>query len=244
MSLRGRGILITRPREQAGALAALVQAQGGQAIVFPVIEIVELPPPQVLEGLVEFDLAVFVSPTAVEKGLRLVPQWPAQVAVAAVGPGTRKALAARGIREVIAPRSGADSEALLCLPELRDVAGRRVLVFRGEGGREVIAAELTERGARVEYAECYRRVRPSADPQPVIEAWRRGEVHAVTAFSGEAVENLWALLDGAPLGETPWFVPHARIAETARCRGAREVLVAGPAEEELAARLVAYFRAR
>lgn len=244
MSLRGRGILITRPREQAGTLAALVKAQGGQAILFPAIEIIALPPPPVLERLAEFDLAVFVSPTAVEKGLQFVAQWPSQLAVAAVGPGTRKALATHGIRDVIAPRSGADSEALLSLAELRDVAGRRLLIFRGQGGRELLAAELVARGARVEYAECYRRVRPSADARPVIEAWRRGEVHAVTAFSVEAVENLWALLAGAPLGETPWFVPHARIAEAAMRRGAREVLVAGPAEAEIAARLVAYFQAR
>jgi uroporphyrinogen-III synthase len=144
----------------------------------------------------------------------------------------------------MAPQSSADSEALLSLPELRDVAGRRVLVFRGEGGREVLAAELTARGARVEYAECYRRERPSADARPLIEAWRRGEVHAVTAFSVEAVENLWTLLAGAPLAETPWFVPHARIADAVTRRAAREVLVAGPTEEGLIARLVAYFQAR
>lgn len=244
MRLRGRGIVITRPREQARSLAALIEAEGARAILFPTIEIVDLPPPGVVHRLDAFDLAVFVSPTAVQKALQWVGQWPPQLAVAAVGPGTRKALEARGIRNVIAPGSRADSEALAALPELQDIAGRSIVIFRGEGGREFLGTTLAARGAAVEYAECYRRVRPGTDATALIDAWRRGEVHAVTAFSLEAVENFWALLAGAQTPDTPWFVPHPRLVEAARRHGVSEVLIAGPTDEEIALGLVAYFRAR
>lgn len=247
--LAGRRIVVTRPRAQSAALARLIGDSGGDAILFPTIEItdpVDAGPARALLGRLEdFDLAVFISANAVERGLALLGRpWPATVRAAAVGPGTRRRLAESGVREVIAPEGRADSEALLALPAFASMAGRRVAIIRGEGGREMLREALQARGAAVEYAECYRRVRPQADPAPLLSAWSRGAVHAVSVGSAEALANLQAML-GEPgarqVADTPLFVPHPRVADEARRLGFARVVVAGAGDCEMLAALVAYF---
>lgn len=250
-ALSGRAIVVTRPREQAGVLAVRIEAAGGVALVYPAIEISEPANRKALmdavDGLAKADLAIFVSPTAVRKSAELIRErggWPAHLMAAAVGPGTRRELEAQGVCGVLAPDSGADSEALLAMPKLNGVAGQRVVIFRGEGGRELLGDRLRARGALVQYAECYRRTRPQTDMSPLLETWAAGGVDGVTAFSGETVANLFAMLGDAgrkQLQHTPLFVPHLRIAEEATKRGAGKVLVAGPGNDEMVACLVAYF---
>jgi uroporphyrinogen III methyltransferase/synthase len=241
-SLQGRGIVVTRPIGQAGQIAALIQAGGGRAILFPAIEIEELPD-RPLPPLENFDLAVFVSPTAVQCALKRIGSWPPDVRVAAVGKGTRRELENHGIHNVLAPEN-ADSEALLALSPMHNLAGRKILIVRGEGGRELLGETLAARGAQVEYFECYRRVRPRADPAPLLAAWDRGEVDAVTVTSAQGLDNLLALLGAERLVQKPVFVTHPRIAERAREAGIREVVVAGPGDEEIVAALMAYFAPR
>jgi len=247
--LAGRRILVTRPLHQSEALARLIGEAGGEAIVFPAIEIAEAldpaPARALLGRLGEFDFAIFVSANAVERGLALLDRpWPDGVRAAAVGPGTRRLLQDRGVRGVLAPEGLADSEALLALPALAAIRGRRVVIIRGEGGREFLRAALQARGAVVEYAECYRRVRPRADPAPLLLAWARGDLDAVTVNSAEALGNLAALLGEAGarlLRATPLFVPHPRLAEAAARLGVARAVVAGPGDGEMLQRLVAYF---
>lgn len=243
MTLAGRGVLVTRPAGMAARLAQRIRAAGGAPIVFPAIEIEPLPRPAALERLDEFALAVFVSPSAVEQAGATAASWPPALGVAAVGEGTRRALERAGFAKVIAPREGSDSEALLAAPELAPFSGRRVLIVRGEGGRELLARELQARGCDVAIAECYRRVPPRADAGPLLAAWTAGKVHAVTVFSGEALDNLVALAGVARLRATPLFVSHARIAEQAARLGLRAEL-AGPGDDAMLERLVAYFHER
>jgi len=240
MTLQGRGILITRPREQAQGLAKLIEAAGGRAILFPAIEIQEVPLPK----LAEFDLAIFVSPTAVKRALAAM-KWPRHAKAAALGRGTQRELERHGIKGIIAPDSGADSEALLAVPELQRVAGRRIVILRGEGGRSLLGDTLAARGAHVEHAECYRRVRPQTDSGPLLAAFASGAVHAVTVSSAEGLENLVEMLGAAGrehLKKTPLFVPHPRIAAEAKRLGLGEASVGGASDEEMLERLVAYFR--
>ncbi len=167
--------MVTRPRDQAAGLAALIEAAGGRAFLYPAIEIEELPDPasavRAIGNLEQLDLAIFVSPTAVRKSFELIKKmraaWPASLRAAAVGQGSRDELQRHGIQSVLAPESGADSEALLVLPELAAVAGKRIVIFRGEGGRELLGDSLAARGAKVEYAACYRRARPRIDVGPL-----------------------------------------------------------------------------
>jgi len=257
MTLAGRRILVTRPRELAQGLAGLIREAGGEALLYPALEIRDVADPAparaLLARLREFDLAVFVSPSAVRKAMELAEgqaqpvghvrpaaqaqppdqMWPAGLRVAAVGGGTRRALEERGFREVIAPAGQEDSEALLALPALAGF--RRVAVFRGEGGREVLGDALAARGARVEYAACYRRARPAAAAAPA------GRIDAICVSSGEALRNLVALLGSERVARSPLFVPNARVAGIARELGLREPVLAGPGDEQMLAALVAYF---
>jgi uroporphyrinogen-III synthase len=243
MSLAGRGVVLTRPRELAEPFAGLLERRGARAIVFPAIEIQPLAPPRTLSSLTDYDLAIFVSPSAVRAALAAQPPWPPQLA-AAVGAGTRRELERAGVPAVIAPAAGADTEALLALPHVQDLRGKRVLIVRGEGGRELLAESLAARGARVEHAVCYRRAKPAADAAPLVAAWRRGEVHALVVWSAQALDNFGAMGGAELIAALPVFASHERIASHARARGAREVVVAAAGDDQMLERLVAYFDAR
>lgn len=250
-SLAGRGIVITRPREHAANLAELVRAAGGDPVLFPTIEIA---PPQdpgraerIIAGLHRFHLAIFISPTAAVRGLEMVNAvraWPTNLRVAAVGSGTVRALAEQGIRAVLSPVDRADSEALAALPELTEVRSQSIVIFRGQGGREWLRSELESRGARVEYAECYRRMRPRADARGLLERWQLGGVDAVSVTSTEGLENLFEMLGASgsnSLRATPVFVPHGRIGVAAEGRGVRTVVVTGRGDEQTVAGMAAFF---
>jgi uroporphyrinogen III methyltransferase / synthase len=238
--LRNRGIVVTRPVGLAQRLAELLAGAGARPILFPAIEIEPLGTRvPALDGV---ELVVFASPTAVQVAAEGMKGVPARFA--AVGNGTKRELESRGFVDVLAPESGGDSEALLALPEMQALSGKRVLIVRGEGGRELLAESLTARGAQVGYFECYRRTAPRADPAPLIQAWDRGEIDAVTVFSTQALENLSAIAGAQRLADTPVFVNHARVAERAREAGIPQVIVAGAADEEMVDALVAYFGPR
>ena len=112
-----------------------------------------------------------------------------------------------------------------------------MVIFRGEGGRERMREELEARGATVAYVECYRRVRPRADAAPLIAAWKRGEVQAVSALSGETLENFVEMMGpaGAPLlAAAALVVPHEAVAAHRDARRFGRVLVAPHGAEGLA----------
>lgn len=248
--LAGRRIVVTRPAGQNEGLAEMIRAEGGEPIVFPVLEILDLADTRALvaaaDRLDEYDLAVFISPNAVDKALNVIGArrgWPVRLRAATIGRASEKALARYGVTNVIAPSGRFDSEALLALPQLADVQGWRVVVFRGDGGRELLGDTLRSRGATVEYVECYRRVRPNADVEPLLKRWGRGEIDAVTVSSSEGLRNLYDMLGKlgqAWLKRTPLLAPHARIAENARALGCERVIETGPADEGLCAGLVAF----
>jgi uroporphyrinogen-III synthase len=248
--LAGKGIVVTRPAHQARSLTRLISAAGGKPLPFPVIEIRDIedkaPLLALIDRLDEFNMAIFVSPNAAEKGMALVKArraWPAKLKAAAVGSGGLKTLERHGITDVIAPVGRFDSEALLELPQLAAVSGWRVVVFRGDGGRELLGDTLRERGAAVDYVECYRRARPNADVEPLLKRWGRGEVDAVTVSSSEGLRNLYDMLGKlgqAWLKRTPLFAPHARIAANARALGCERVIETAPADEGLREGLVAF----
>lgn len=222
-ALQDRGIVVTRPSHQAETLCWLLAEHGARPIVFPTLAIAAAADPAaamaVIERLAGFDLAIFISANAVEQGLAFMPaKLPEGLRLAVIGRATARALRARGHEPDLQPTAGADSEALLALPAMQQVAGRRILIVRGEGGRETLAETLRARGAAVEYAEVYRRVRPAADPAALIERWRRGEVHAVTVTSNETLHNLCELVGPAGrelLRDTPLVVVSPRARERA-----------------------------
>jgi uroporphyrinogen-III synthase len=241
--LAGLWVVITRPAPQAVAIGNALEQAGARVIRFPLLRIVPLsadPDAQALIGeLDHFQLAVFVSPNAVTHGLAMVSaqrSWPAQLGCAAVGRGTAAALDAAGMKTVIVPRQGADSEALLALPELQQVAGQRIVILRGDGGRELLATALRERGAEVSHLECYRREPEPADAGLLSRHWQAGELDVILITSSESLRLLYRLVQGedrARLLDTALVVNHPRVAATAAQLGWRAAVgIASDAGDE------------
>lgn len=241
--LAGLNIAITRPREQAALLAREIEQAGGHALLFPLIDIGPASNQNALRATLQrlagFDWAIFISPSAVNHGMVAMRQHatvPANLKFACVGQGSARKLHEFGITGVVAPQDGADSEALLALPELQAISGQHILIFRGNGGRELLGDTLKARGAHVEYAECYERRRPTLNGADLLDA--RPDVIILT--SSEALENLWALSskpDQARLTSIPLFVIHERIAAKARQMGWQEIFVTAAGDKELLAGL-------
>jgi uroporphyrinogen-III synthase len=246
LPLAGLKIAVTRPRDQAVQLAQRIEQAGGVPVLFPLLDIAEVKDKQVLHEqisrLAQFDLAIFISPNAVQYGIaaiRAAGDCPPAMKVATVGQGSAQALRDLGFANVIAPTERFDSEGLLALPELQNIAGWRVMIFRGDGGRELLGDTLKARGATVEYAACYRR----SKPQQGAEAFLDAAPDAITATSSEALGYLWQMLDKNAqnrLRDTPLFVPHQRIAELARQQGWQQVHLTGAGDDGLLASLIAW----
>jgi uroporphyrinogen-III synthase len=129
-----------------------------------------------------------------------------------VGQGSAQALRALGFDHILVPHERFDSEGLLALPELQAVAGWRVMIFRGDGGRALLGDTLKARGATVDYVTCYQRHTPA----PTAIAWQN--LAAITITSSEALTYLRQLMTDAQLN-IPLFVPHPRIAALAQQQG-------------------------
>ncbi|BBL72362.1 fused uroporphyrinogen-III synthase HemD/membrane protein HemX [Methylogaea oryzae] len=232
-ALAGCTILVTRPQEQASGLCEAIAAAGGQPLLFPALAIEAAAGQAAVERLThidDYDWAIFVSANAVRYAQKafdngIIPPT-STVRVAAVGAATAQALREAGVGAVLTPPEPGDSEALAALAELQEVAGRRCLIVRGAGGRELLADTLRQRGALVEYAEVYRRVRPKTDAGPLLDRWRQGEVHGVVVTSGEALSNLTAMVgfEGvALLRKTPLVTVSERVRQQALVLGVRQV---------------------
>ncbi|HET7396278.1 MAG TPA: uroporphyrinogen-III synthase [Gammaproteobacteria bacterium] len=210
--LKGAGIVITRPVHQGEALKTRLEGKGAQVLHFPSIEIAAVPRSAELTGclkrLDQYHYAIFISPNAVEYAAELIDlaALPDKLKVAAIGPGTARALASHGRKPDMLPRDGASSEALLKLKALHAVDRKRVLIFRGQGGRELLAETLEERGAEVDYAEVYRRSVPRSGLGELSRWFREGRVDAIAVTSREALLNLDSML-------SPALTPYLRAAQ-------------------------------
>lgn len=254
-----RVVVITRPRAQAAALAQAVTASGRTAVVLPLLEISPVadtaPLQAALAALDAFALVAFVSPNAIDAAFAHLAAWPPGVPIAIVGDGSRAALARHGVTgdafTVFSPADSAnsDSEHLLLSLDLPAYAGKRVLIVRGDGGRELLADALRAAGARVEAVAAYRRATPVLSPE--LAARLRALLARPNDWiitSSEALRGLAGLvrsLDGEG-GAGTWMphflqqrliVPHTRIADTAHALGLENVILTGSGDARLLAAL-------
>ena len=233
--LAGIGIAITRPINQAKKLSALISEAGGTPILFPLIEITPLADysqfQAVISDIKDYDWAIFISSNAVQNGMpRLVKAGIAKEDIfgslkfAAIGPVTASELKSFGVKDVLTPLSHVqdgdeskvrfDSESLLTLPEMTNVAGKKILIVRGVGGRDVLADTLKTRGAQVTFGECYQRVNPQTNCNLLAQLWAEKKLHGIVVTSSEAMRHLLDLAGDAEwLRNITLFVNHARIAE-------------------------------
>jgi len=245
--LAGITIAVTRPVEQAQALCEAITHLGGRAVLFPLLAIAPLPDyhafEQQLAQLETTDWAIFISSNAVNyampRVLRHYGNVPDNLKFAAIGHQTAKELAHYGVRNVLTPHTRFDSETLLALPEMRDVANMKIAIFRGVGGRELMAETLTARGANVYFAECYQRINPQTDADLLAELWHKGELQAVIVTSSEAMRYLLDMT-----GASEWMrhvtlcVNHARIAELPLQYGLKVLVADAPGDDALLKKLL------
>lgn len=252
-TLAGRHIVVTRPAGQADSLCHAIEARGGVALRFPVLAIGaaddSAPLDDIARRLDTFELAFFVSPNAVSHGLEAVlarRTWPARVKVGTVGKGSERALCGFGFHDVIAPKEGFDSEAVLALDAFQAaaVSGRKVVIFRGDGGRDLLGETLRARGAEVEYVTCYRRYCPQLDPSPLLRLAEAGQLDAITLTSSEGAGNLVEMLGqraSIVLETVPVFAPHPRIVAHAAAAGFLRVIETPAGDEGLIVALESHF---
>ena len=225
-------VLLTRPAEESATLAATLSEAGIYSSSLPLLDIEPLPiTPErqaVLRDLGRYCAVIVVSKPAARLALQQLDQaWP-HLRWFSVGAATAQVLADRGL-DVHYPQTGDDSEALLQLPALREAIARpdaRVLILRGEGGRELLAERLREQGASVDYLELYRRFLPAYDSGVLTQRIQLERLNGLVVSSGQGFLHLQALAgsDWPQVARLPLFVPSPRVYEMARAAGAEKVV--------------------
>lgn len=253
--LSGYRLLVTRPDGQGEGLAGLLHEAGAEVIMAPLLAIeapeVGSPGPDLLNALGAWDWMIFVSANAVRWALNQ-PAWTSYLTqgtrIAAIGDATRDALESNGIRVDLVP-SIFSSEGLLEDPRLLDVQDRKILIVRGEGGRELLHDALVARGAKVAIAELYRRVPVALETLEFqLQSLGADGFDGIIVTSGEGLAQLTALWQRPAFSEVlrPLLVvPGPRLVTLAHESGWRLVLEAESAgDESLAQALRQYAHAQ
>lgn len=236
-------VLVTRPAGQAATLSRLIAETGFKPVEFAMIEIVPLAElPQAQKQLVldldHFQHIIVVSSNAARYGMDWIhhywPQIPAGIDWYAVGASTAAHLESHGL-SVHQPDTEMNSEGLLVLPGLQSVQDQRILILKGQGGREQLRSVLTARGARVDELASYCRTLPPGRARKLLDALRQNHFAALLFSSGEGLDNMLSLLpeeEHTGILEIPVIVPGKRVAELASERGFRTVFTAANATDE------------
>lgn len=252
--LAGITVLVTRPEHQARRLCELIEQAGGRAVRFPLIAIAAPDDPGPAMGIAtqidNYDIAIFVSTNAVDYGVDLIRrargELPTRPRLAAIGAATAQRLETRWRRPDVVPAGGFDSETLLATDAMRHVRGRRIAIFRGSGGRELLGDTLRQRGAHVDYADVYRRLKPQGKTLPLLHDGARDNIDVIVVTSNEGIENLLELTSDAArpaLLKLPLALMSRRGAELAATRGfIGPLLVAASATDEALVDAIRHWR--
>lgn len=229
-------LLLTRPAEECIPLAAALDERGIYSASLPLLAIDPLPetPEQrtLMLDLDRYKAVIVVSKPAARLGLERLdqywPQLPINQTWFAVGAATADILEAYGL-SIITPDQSEDSEGILALPQLDQAlqeADSRVLILRGEGGRETMADTLRERGVQVDYLELYRRVLPDHPQNALTECLAAERLNGIMVSSGQSFAHLRTLASSAwpDVCSVPLLVPSERVAEQARAAGIHRVI--------------------
>jgi len=201
--LKNLKVLVTRPKQQANNLCELIENLGGKAIRFPVIEINKSENQQVarliMDDIEQYNIGIFISRNAVEWTLKLLGDKTSaleSMSLISIGPATTAALK-RALSGTVITNFGTNSESLLENEALgaEAVSGKKIIIFRGQGGREHLATTLGQRGAKVDFAEVYRRDCPQYDNDFINKIWTLNVPDVVVVTSNNGLENLFSLLN-------------------------------------------------
>lgn len=244
-------LLVTRPKKQAEKWSQQLQALGASVTFQPVMEIIAVKDESCRQQIIdrvlsfsEYQKAIFISQNAVQYGMQWLdqywPQLPLGVDFFAIGEATacklQSALDAMGGASLYVAQQAMNSEVLLMHPQLQNVEDEKIVIFRGRGGRTVLADELTARGATVDYCELYMRQCPYDSPQSLNKAYRETVLQAITTVhSGESLQNLCTMIeenDKQWLQQQPLLVPGKRVFDEAIKAGFIHVIQAENATHE------------
>ncbi len=226
--------LLTRPSHQVGPLQDSIRAAGLEVISFPTIEICPVSSSPLVQNLGErisdFDIALFVSRNAVDHAFKFLPaqRWPQALQFGVIGQGTHDALAGYGIEAGINPQRSFDSEGLLASPQLNDVAGKKILIVRGQRGRNLLGDTLYQRGAEVTYCEVYNRRLPRYADDFFAQLTQNRFPDIAVFTSAEGLRNCFELIDAASaaaLRAVPWILISDRMRETATELGHNSTII-------------------
>jgi len=233
-------IINTRPVVQAAALTKLLQDNHFKVVELPLIEIKdtlsEVNLYKYQNHLENADLLIFISANAVAfyfkhffKGESIVnDSLFKKIPVAVIGKSTAEVFAQYAGRKAdIIPQSGSDSESLLAHPYLTQLVSqqgdkKKILIVRGQGGREFLAKQLRLKNAMVDYLEVYRRVCPTYNEIYLNDLWRnlwnKKAIGFMIITSGESLDNLMQLSKKLELSlvlKTNLIVIHKKIQDKA-----------------------------
>ncbi len=235
--MRGWRLLLTRPADECAALAAQLTERAVFSSSLPLLAITPLPetPQQrdCWQNLARYSAVIVVSKPAARLALQCIEQHTVQVPVTqawfTVGAATAEILQGHGL-SVHYPPAGDDSEALLALPALQHALTQapspRVLILRGDSGRELLAERLGAMGVQVDYLALYQRSCPAYPPGTLAQRIRAERLNGLVVSSGQGFTYLHELAGDAweDVRRLPLFVPSPRVAELARAAGAERVV--------------------
>ncbi|MBV7317270.1 uroporphyrinogen-III synthase [Shewanella sp. NIFS-20-20] len=232
-------VLLTRPLGRNQAMAEVLTSMGIEHQVTPLLAVAPTPVEQHLltpEQVLTAEVIIFVSTNAVIYGQQALGQpWPSDKQYFAVGNATWQALTAAGITGLQAPDDCQETEGLLALPELQQVAGKQIVIVRGNGGREDLGIILKQRGAQVNFWQVYQRICPAIDGTATAIAWKKFGIDTIVITSGAVLDNLITLV---PKDLFPWLqachiiVPSNRVKSQAIAKGMLRVTNAGGAHSQ------------
>ena len=218
--------LVTRPKEQAEVLAQQIKALGGQSWVMPMMKIEPYPESQEIRSKVlqldQYHKVIVISHHAARLGMEHIeiywPQMPVGVDWYAIGEKTRKTLADYEVVSAC-PDQALDSEVLLSLPDFQSVAGEKILLLKGKGGRELLKDSLTAAGAQVDELELYQRQRPDYSSKQLNGLITTHDINVILTSSGEVLANTAHFLPPSLCEHCHVIVPSERVGELARNMG-------------------------
>jgi uroporphyrinogen-III synthase len=232
-SLKNVSLWITRPHGQADQLSTMLQKRGAKVLHLPMIEIEKIAISKKarasIKKLKNYDLVFFISTNAANLGMELIDEefsrLPDKPAYFAPGPTTAKVLESYGLKASY-PDKAMSTEALSILPEIRSILEnknkkKKALIFRGQGGRELLANTLRAKGVEVEYIELYKRTLPSFSEAYLKELSTAKKPDGIIFSSAEAIQNFIALFEKVypEYKSIPVFLSSERLMGIARDAG-------------------------
>ena len=229
-------ILNTRPKKQGQALSHLIHQLGGIAYDVPTLEIKESNTDwiEALPNLTSVDYAIFISANAVEYCFKALHKnkyaWPQQIKVIPIGQATAKILQQYQIKIDNIPLVS-DSEHLLSLMSFYPLQHKKVLLFKGEGGRTLIEEGLKKEQVSLSIFNVYQRTMPFIDTQYINSLWQNDAVDIILLTSEQSIHNLFKLFGPEAhtwLQSKPCLVLSERLAQTASLLGMKTIKISHP----------------